>query len=434
LLIESYFLIPWYLSTGCFLANEVENLILTDNRVVITGIGIVSSIGADQKHVLTSLKYGRSGTRFAADFHDRGLRSHVCGEVGPYIEGKLKAKVRRFMGEGVAANHLSMTQAIKDSGLPETDISHPRTGLIMGSGGTSAKALVSAADTLRQRGIKRVSPFTVLHSMCSTHSANLAQAFGIQGVNHSVSAACASSLIAIGNAYEKIRAGHQDIMFAGGGEEVHWVMALIFDAMQALSTDFNDTPQVASRPFDTARDGFVISGGGGVVVLERLDKALDRGAKIYGEITGFGETGGKDMVKPDVSAMVRCMKMALQQAGHSIEYINAHATGTPIGDVAEVCAFRETFGSAVCPPISSTKSMTGHALGAAGVHELIYSLLMMKYGFIAPSTNISDLDPEADGLPIIMNTRENVAIDAFMTNNFGFGGANAALVVKRHML
>jgi len=406
---------------------------LADYRVVITGIGVISSIGADQEHILTSLKYGRSGTRFAADFHDRGLRSHVCGEVGPYVEGKLKAKERRFMGDGVVANYLAMAQSIEDSGLSESDVSHPRTGLIMGSGGTSAKALVTAADTLRQRGIKRVSPFTVLHSMCSTHSANLAQAFNIQGVNHSVSAACASSLIAIGNACEKIRAGYQDIMFAGGGEEVHWVMALIFDAMQALSTNFNDSPQTASRPFDIHRDGFVISGGGGVVVLERLDRALARGAKIYGEVTGFGETCGQDMVKPDISSMIRCMKMAQEQAGHNVDYINAHATGTPIGDAAEACALREMFGSVDCPPISSTKSITGHALGAAGVHELIYSLLMMKHGFIASSTNVSTLAPEAEGLPIVMNTRENISMDAFMTNNFGFGGANAALVVKRYI-
>ncbi len=382
---------------------------------------------------MTSLKYGRSGTRYAADFHDRGLRSHVCGEVGPYIEGKLKPKQRRFMGDGVLANHLAMSQAIEDAGLSESEVSHPATGLIMGSGGTSAKSLVAAADTLRERGIKRVSPFTVLHSMCSTHSANLCRAFNIQGVNHSVSAACASSLVAVGNAFEKIRSGRQDIMFAGGGEEVHWVMALIFDAMQALSSRYNDTPQIASRPFDTSRDGFVISGGGGVVVLERLDRALARGATIYGEITGFGETsGGEDMVKPDVSAMVRCMRMALDEAGHSVDYINAHATGTPVGDAAEATAVRTLFPGPECPPLSSTKSMTGHALGAAGVHELIYSLLMMKHGFIAPSTNIDNMEPAAEGLPIVVNARQEASIDAIMTNNFGFGGANATLVVRRY--
>ncbi|HHJ14447.1 MAG TPA: beta-ketoacyl-ACP synthase I [Gammaproteobacteria bacterium] len=401
-------------------------------RVVITGIGIISSIGDSVVQVEHALRHGRSGTRFAGDFCDHGLRSHVCGEVRPFVEGRLPSKLGRIMGSGVAANYLAMRQAIEDAGLASEDISNPRTGLIMGSGGTSAGALVEAADTLRQRGIRRVVPFTVLKSMCSTHAAGLAHAFDIRGISHSVSAACASSLVAVGHASEKIRWGVQDVMFAGGGEEVHWVMGLIFDAMHALAANANDCPEQASRPFDRRRGGFVISGGGGVVVLEEKQRALARGARIWGEVTGFAETSGAgDIVRPDIEAMERCMRGALEQAGCRPDYINVHATGTPLGDVAEAEALRRIFPGGTCPPFSATKSLTGHALGAAGVHELIYSLLMMDGGFIAPTINLERPDPAVVDMPLVTERERRAEIDCILTNNFGFGGANASLVVSR---
>ncbi len=401
-------------------------------RVVVTGIGIVSSIGNNKEEVLDSLKTGRSGIVFCEEYEKLGFRSHVHGAVKLDIEERLDRKQRRFMGDGAAYNYIAMEEAIADSGLEESDITNERTGLIMGSGGPSMKNMVGAVDTMREKNAKRVGPFVVPKVMSSTNSATLATPFHIHGVNYSISSACSTSAHCIGNASELIQWGKQDIVFAGGGEELHWSFTLLFDAMPALSSNFNATPEVASRAFDKNRDGFVIAGGAGVLVLEELEHAKARGAKIYAEIGGYGATSdGHDMVQPSGEGAVRCMKQAL--AGHNgpVGYINAHGTSTPIGDVKELQAMREVFGDNV-PPISSTKSLTGHSLGAAGAQESIYSLLMMENRFLAASAHIDEIDPEAADFPIIRARQDDVALDCVMSNSFGFGGTNATLLFKRY--
>jgi 3-oxoacyl-[acyl-carrier-protein] synthase-1 len=340
-------------------------------------------------------------------------------------------KVRRFMGEGAAWNYIAMEQAIRDAGLEEDEVSNEKTGLIMGSGGPSTRAIVQAADTTREKGPKKVGPFEVPKSMCSTNSATLSTPFHIKGVSYSISSACSTSAHCIGNGGELIQLGKQDIVFAGGGEELDWTLSVLFDAMNAMSSDFNDSPEVASRAYDTERDGFVIAGGAGVVVLEELEHAKARGARIYGELVGYGATSdGFDMVLPSGEGAVRCMRMAMKNVNGDIDYINPHATSTPLGDVKEIEAIREVFGGK-CPPISATKSLTGHSLGAAGAHEAIYSLLMMNNGFICESANIDNLDPEVADMPIARKRQDNVAINAVMSNSFGFGGTNATLVFRR---
>ena len=401
-------------------------------RVVITGLGIVSSIGNNKQEVTEALRQGRSGIQFEQEYADLGFRSHVDGPVGLDPDELIDRKVRRFMGDGAAFNYIAMQQAIEDAGLEQTDVSSPRTGLIMGSGGASTENQLLATDTLRAKGIRRVGPYMVPRTMSSTNSACLATPFKIKGVNYSISSACSTSAHCIGNASELIQFGKQDMVFAGGGEEVHWTLTLLFDAMGALSSKYNDAPQSASRAYDASRDGFVISGGGGVLVLEELEHAKARGAKIYAEVVGYGATSdGYDMVQPSGEGAVRCMQQALEGVEGSIDYINAHGTSTPVGDVRELQAVREVFG-ADAPPISSTKSLTGHALGAAGVNEAIYSLLMMHEGFIAASANIEQLDPEAEGYPIVRERRDGVSLERVMSNSFGFGGTNACLVFQRY--
>ncbi len=400
-------------------------------RVVITGIGIISSIGNNRSEVLESLRNGKSGIEFSQEYADLGFRSHVHGPIKLDLAEHIERKRLRFMGEAAAYNYLAMQQAIEDSGLSEDEVSNPRSGLIVGSGGASNKNIVLAVDTLRNRGAKRVGPYMVPRTMGSTTSANLATAFKIKGINYSISSACSTSAHCIGNAVEQIQMGKQDVMFAGGGEEVEWSMTVLFDGMGALSSKYNDAPQSASRTYDINRDGFVISGGGGVVVLEELEKAHARGAKIYGEVVGYAATSdGYDMVAPSGEGAERCMKLALETVDASIDYINTHGTSTPVGDVKELEAIRNVFGDTV-PAFSATKSLTGHALGAAGVNETIYSLLMMENDFIAASANISELDPAAEGMPVVRETRNDVKLDCVMSNSFGFGGTNATLVVKR---
>jgi len=403
-------------------------------RVVVTGMGIVSSIGNNTQEVLASLREARSGIVFADDYAELGFRCQVHGAPTPDPAEALDRRTTRFMGRGAAWNYIAMEQSIQDAGLEPDEVSNPRTGIIMGSGGPSTRAIVDAADITRDKGPKRIGPFAVPKAMSSTNSATLATPFQIKGVNYSISSACATSNHCIGNAYEIIQLGKQDIIFAGGGEELDWTLSNLFDAMGAMSSKFNATPETASRAYDADRDGFIIAGGAGVLVLEELEHAKARGARIYGEITGYGATSdGFDMVQPSGEGAVRCMKMAMETANEPIDYINPHATSTPIGDEREIEAIREVFGSGDdCPPISATKSLTGHSLGATGVQESIYSLLMMNNGFICKSANIDTLDPAFEDMPILRERRDNVEINTVMSNSFGFGGTNATLVFQRH--
>ena len=401
-------------------------------RVVVTGMGIVSSLGNNQAEVVDSLKEGRSGIKFVEEYKERGFRSHIHGEINIDLEEHIDRKIRRFMGDGAAYNYVAMQQAIEDAGLTEQEISHERTGLIMGSGGPSTRDLVESADIAREKGVKRIGPYRVPRSMSSTNSATLATPYHIKGVNYSISSACSTSAHCIGNASELIQWGKQDIVFAGGGEELNWTLTVLFDAMGALSSKYNDDPGRASRPFDQDRDGFVISGGGGVVVLEELEHAKARGAKIYGELVGYGATSdGYDMVAPSGEGGIRCMKMALDGLNDPISYINAHGTSTPVGDMAEINGIREVFGDNM-PRISSTKSLAGHSQGATGVHEVIYSLLMLNHDFIAASANIENLDEEAAGVPVVTERIDNAGLDCVLSNSFGFGGTNACLVFRRY--
>ncbi len=400
-------------------------------RVVITGIGIVSSIGNDRWEVLESLRQGRSGLEFAPDYQEMGLRSHVRGPLRVDLAAAIDRKILRFMGDAAAFNYIAMREAIADAQLPEEMVSNPRAGLITGTGGGSPRHMVEAADLLRNKGLKRVGPYMVPRTMSSTTSACLATPFKIKGVNYSLSSACATSAHCIGHGAELIQWNKQDIVFAGGGEEVHWSLTHLFDAMGALSTQYNATPQIASRPYDAKRDGFVISGGGGVVVLEELEHARRRGARIYAELIGYGATSdGYDMVQPSGEGAMRCMRQALEGVEESIDYINTHGTSMSVGEVKELEMIREVFGAKV-PPISATKSLTGHALGAAGVHEAIYSLLMMDNRFIAASANIETLDPVAEDMPIVRERVDNADLKVVMSNSFGFGGTNATLVLRR---
>ena len=403
-------------------------------RVVVTGMGIVSSIGNNTQEVLASLREARSGIVRAEEYAKLGFRCQVHGAVHLEWEPMVPRKPRRFMEAGIGWNYIAMDQAIRDAGLEPGDIVNERTGIIMGSGGPSTRAIVRAADVTREKDPKKVGPFEVPKGMCSGPSAALATAFQIKGVNYSISSACATSAHCIGNAAEMIQWGKQDVMFAGGCEELDWTLSVLFDAMGAMSTKFNATPARASRAYDKDRDGFVIAGGAGVVVLEELERAKARGAKIYGELVGYGATSdGFDMVAPSGEGAVRCMRMALQGVDGKgvgrIDYINPHGTATPVGDQVEIEAIREVFGKDM-PPISSTKSLTGHSLGAAGVQEAIYSLLMMNNGFICESANIDELDPEFEGVPDRPQRQDNVALDCVMSNSFGFGGTNATLVLQ----
>ena len=399
-------------------------------RVVITGMGIVSSIGNNVEEVLASLQQGQSGITASEQFKEQGLRSQVWGDLKINPAEHIDRKQMRFMGDAAAYAYLSMQQAIEDSGLTEEQVSNERTGIVAGSGGASALNQALAVDTMRAKGVKRVGPYMVPRTMSSTVSACLATPFKIRGVNYSMSSACATSAHCIGHAMELIQLGKQDIVFAGGGEELDWSQTMMFDAMGALSTKYNETPDKASRTYDADRDGFVISGGGGMLVIEELEHALARGAKIYGEIVGYGATSdGYDMVAPSGEGAVRCMKMAMQDVD-GIDYINTHGTSTPVGDVKELGAIQELFGTS-SPAISATKAMTGHALGAAGVHEAIYSTLMLENNFVAPSINVENLDEAAQGLDIVTEKRD-VELTTVMSNSFGFGGTNATLVIKKY--
>ncbi len=404
-------------------------------RVVITGIGIVSCIGNSKDEVTASLRAGRSGIVFAPEYAERGFRSHVHGAPKIDLEERIDRKHRRFMGDGAAYNYIAMEDAIRDSGLEEKDIVNERAGLIMGSGGPSTSNQTEAVDIAREKGPKRVGPYMVPRCMSSTNSAVLATQFHIKGLSYSISSACSTSAHCIGNAAELIQWGKQDVMFAGGGEELHWTLSVLFDAMGALSSKYNDTPEKASRPFDATRDGFVIAGGGAVVVLEELEHARARGAKIYAEVTGYAATSdGADMVAPSGEGAMRCMKHALKDIGKGrVSYINTHGTSTVAGDITELNALREVFASRGedVPPLSSTKSMTGHSLGATGAQEAIYCLLMMQNGFISPSINISTLDEGAKNLPIVQSCREGVQFDTVLSNSFGFGGTNCSLVLSK---
>ncbi|MCK8136749.1 beta-ketoacyl-ACP synthase I [Pseudoalteromonas sp. 2CM28B] len=399
-------------------------------RAVITGIGVVSSIGNNKEEVLESLKAGKSGIAFNQEFADYKLRSNVSGKIDIDVKEHVDRKAMRFMGDAAAYSYISMAQAIEDAGLSDEQVSNERTGLLVGSGGGSSKWQVEAADILREKGVKRVGPYMVPRTMASTTSACLATPFKIKGVNYSISSACATSAHCIGHAVEQIQLGKQDVIFAGGGEELHWTLAMEFDAMGALSTKYNDTPEKASRTYDANRDGFVISAGGGIVVVEELEHALARGAHIYAEITGYGATSdGYDMVAPSGEGAARCMRQAMQNVD-SIDYLNTHGTSTPVGDVKELGAIQEVFGGN-SPMISATKAMTGHALGAAGVHEAIFSLLMLEHGFVAPSINVDELDEQAAGLNIVTEAKD-VELNTVMSNSFGFGGTNATLVMSKY--
>jgi 3-oxoacyl-[acyl-carrier-protein] synthase-1 len=402
-------------------------------RVVVTGMGIVSCIGNNTEEVTRSLKEGRSGITFSEVYRDMGFRSHVHGAPTLDLSEAVDRRWRRFMGDGAAYNYVALEQAIADAGLSEDEVSNLRTGLIMGSGGPSTANQVQAADLAREKGPKKVGPFMVPRAMSSTNSATLATAFKIKGVSYSISSACSTSAHCIGNGAELIQLGKQDIVFAGGGEELHWSLSVLFDAMPALSSGYNETPERASRPFDANRDGFVIAGGGGAVVLEELEHAKARGAKIYGELAGYGATSdGHDMVQPSGDGAVRCMTMALDGLDEPVDYINTHGTSTPVGDVKELAAIREVFAQRNrIPWFSSTKSLTGHSLGATGVQEAIYCLLMMKDDFISASANIDDLDPEADDMPIALERRDNAGLNCVISNSFGFGGTNATLAFTR---
>ena len=397
-------------------------------RVVVTGIGIVSSIGNNQNEVLSSLKAGTSGINYREDFEEVGLKSKVAGSIDLDLSEHIDRKLKRFMSDGIGFNYLAMQEAVEDSGLTEEEVSDFRTGLIMGNGGGSPETVVFGADSLREKG--KVSPFLVTRSMASGNSGVLGTAFKIKGINYSISSACATSAHCIGNAAELIQFDKQDVVFAGAGDEVHWVLASFFDGMKALSASHNDNPQLASRPFDSDRDGFVISGGGGVIVLEEYEHAIARGANIYGELTGYGATSdGFDMVQPSGEGAIRCMHQAMQN-NNQVDYLNAHGTSTPVGDMRELEAVREVFGEDT-PMITSTKSLTGHSLGVAGVHEAIYTILMLNHDFISPSINIDNLDEKAEGFNIITSLIENAGLETVMSNSFGFGGTNASLVFKK---
>lgn len=401
-------------------------------RVVISGIGIVSCLGNDQNTVLDSLQQGRSGIKFQPAYADIGMRSHIAGSVDIDIDQFIDRKVKRFMGDAAAFSYIAMQQAIDDAQLKDEEVSNIRTGIIMGSGGASSANQVEAADILRDRGIRRVGPYMVPRTMASTVSACLATPFHIKGVNYSISSACATSTHCIGNAYELIQMGKQDIIFAGGGEEEHWSLSMLFDAMGALSTKYNETPETASRTYDASRDGFVIAGGGGVVVVEELEHALKRGAPIYAELVGYGATSdGQDMVSPSGEGAVRCMQMAMENVEAPLDYINSHGTSTPVGDTKELWAIKQAFGGKI-PPISSSKSLAGHSLGASGAQEAIYSLLMMKNNFIQASANIENIDEDAKDMPIVTKRIDNVNLNTIMSNNFGFGGTNACLVMQKY--
>ncbi|WAN11393.1 beta-ketoacyl-ACP synthase I [Stutzerimonas balearica] len=400
-------------------------------RVVITGLGIVSCLGNDKDTVSANLRAGRPGIRYNQAYADMGLRSQVSGSVDINLEELIDRKVMRFMGDAAAYAYLAMEQAVKDAGFSLDDISNPRIGLIAGSGGASTINQMEAIDILREKGVKRIGPYRVPRTMSSTVSACLATPFRIKGLNYSIASACATSAHCIGHAMEQIQMGKQDVVFAGGGEEEHWSQSCLFDAMGALSSQYNETPEKASRAYDANRDGFVIAGGGGIVVVEELEHALKRGAKIYAEIVGYGATSdGYDMVAPSGEGALRCMQQAMSTVEGPIDYLNTHGTSTPVGDVAEIKAVRNMFGDKV-PVISSTKSLSGHSLGAAGVHEAIYCMLMMQGNFLAASANIEELDSEVADMPILRETRENAQFDTVMSNSFGFGGTNATLVLKR---
>ncbi len=400
-------------------------------RVVITGMGVVSCLGNDEGAVTQSLKEARSGIRAQPEYAQYGLRSQVAGIPQVDLDALIDRKDRRFMGDAAAFTYVSLNQAIAQAGLTPEQVSHERTGLIVSSGGASSKNVVEGADVLRNKGIKRVGPYMVTRCMSSTVSACIATPFKIKGVNYSITSACATSLHCVGNAAELIQWGKQDIVFAGGGDEEHWSLAMMFDAMGALSSSYNDTPEKASRPFDANRDGFVIAGGGGVVVLEELEHALKRGAPILAEVIGYAATSdGDNMVAPSGEGASRCMKLALATVDTPVQYINAHGTSTPAGDMTELKSMRETFGSEM-PTVTSTKSLSGHSLGAAGVHEIIYSLIMLKNDFISPSANIETLDPEAETYPILRELKENAGLRTVMSNSFGFGGTNGSIVLRK---
>ena len=400
-------------------------------RVVVTGIGIVSCLGNNQAEVYDSLLNTRSGIAFSEEYKKYNFKSQICGSPKIKVEDYIDRKIIRFMGEGSAYNYIAMKEAVVDSGLKEKDVSNETTGIIMGSGGPSVKNVVHAVDSTREASPKKMGPFVVPRTMASTVSATLAVPFKIKGVNYSISSACATSGHCIGNGMELIQSGKQKIIFAGGGEEIHWAMSAMFDAMTALSSKYNQTPETASRPYDKSRDGFVIAGGAGVIVLEELEHAKARGAKIYAELTGYGATSdGYDMVAPSGEGAVRCMKMSLKTARNKIDYINTHGTSTPVGDITELRAVKETFGEKI-PKISSTKSLTGHPLGAASVHEAIYCLIMMKNNFIAASANITEMDDEAKKFPIVTKVEKNITLNSVMSNSFGFGGTNATLIFEK---
>ncbi len=398
---------------------------MSNKRVVVTGYGIVSCIGDNKKEVLQSLRDVKSGISHCKEYEELGMRSHVHGKPKINIEENVDRKILRFMGEGAAYNYIAMKEAIEHSGLDEELISNVNTGLVMGSGGPSTYQLQQAFDIAREKGVKKIGPYMVTRTMASGNSATLATPFKIKGVNYSISSACSTSLHCIGNAYDLIRHGQQKIVFAGGGEETHWTMSILFDAMGALSSKYNETPEVASRAYDSSRDGFVIGGGAGVLVVESLDSAKARGANIVAEIQGFGQTSdGYDMVQPSGEGAVRCMQMATQ--GRPVDYINAHGTSTPVGDMIELQGIKEVFGDDI-PPTSSTKSLTGHSLGATGVQEAVYSLLMMENDFMVESANITNLDEKAEGMNILLENKNDIKINSILSNSFGFGGTNASI-------
>ncbi len=400
-------------------------------RVVVTGMGVVSCLGNSKESVKQSLHDSKSGISFNEKFREMGLRSQVCGSVEIDLREHIDRKHLRFMGDAASFAYVALQKAIEDAGLTDSEVSNPRTGLIAGSGGASSFNLVAGADKLRARGVRRVGPYLVPRTMSSTVSACLSTHFGIKGLNYSVTSACATSTHCIGNAMEQIQWGKQDLIFAGGGEEEDWTLAMMFDAMGALSSGYNDNPAQASRAYDAARDGFVIAAGGGMLVMEELEHAKARGAKIYAEIVGYGATSdGANMVAPSGEGAVRCMQQAIATVDAPIDYINTHGTSTPLGDIAELDAIREAFGGKV-PPFSSSKSLCGHSLGAAGVQEAIHCLLMLENDFMAASANITELDPKAEGLPVLLESKDNAGLNTVMSNNFGFGGTNAGIVFQR---
>ena len=403
------------------------------NRVVVTGLGVVSSLGNSRTEVLDSLKNVRSGIEFNQEYADLGFRSHVCGTITANIKELVPRKDLRFMGDGAAYNYISMAEAIEDAALSESDVTSEMTGLVVGSGVASGAPLVEMADTLRNRGARKVNPFCVPKIMSSCNAANLATAFKIRGYSYTISSACATSSHCLGNAYQLIQAGEQDLMFVGGGDELSWIVSIAFDSMGALSSNFNDSPQTASRAYDRDRDGFVVTGGGGTIVLEDYERAKARGAKIYCEVTGYGiSSDGHDMVRPSGEGAERCMKMALKTCDAKIDYLNAHGTSTPAGDITELVAIKNVFGeNGELPYIGSTKSLSGHSLGAAGVHEAIYCILMIDNNFICPSANIENLDSEAEPYPIVLETMNDYSLNHVMSNSFGFGGTNCSLIFSK---